>query len=414
MPDSLIRHPDFLRLWAGQTVSRLGSNITRNALPLAALLALGAGPVQMGLLAAIGAAPILLVGLFAGVWVDRVQRRPLMIAADLGRAVVIGTIPLAAALGILRLEHLYLVALLAGVLTVIFDVAYPSYLPGLVGSQAVLEANSKMELSSAIVEITGPGLAGALVQALTAPFAILFDALSFLVSAVSLGSIRFVESSQPPTARRGLAREALEGLGMVAGHPLLRALAGASGTLGFFGNFIGTLYALYAVRTLGLSPVLLGITIGVGGAGELIGALLARRVVERYGLGRVLISSALVASLLALIIPLARGPQLAAAAILMVSQLVQDTAFAIYFINELSLRQSVVPARLLGRANATNHVLVAGIAPLGALLGGALGGWIGLRPTLVVAALGMAFSAAWLWFSPVHGLPTFPVGDKVP
>jgi predicted MFS family arabinose efflux permease len=196
--------------------------------------------------------------------------------------------------------------------------------------------------------------------------------------------------------------EMLEGLRMVSDHPLLRALAGSSATISFFGNFIGALYTLYAVNELGLSPVWLGVTIGVGGIGELAGALLAGRFVRRFGLGRTMIGSVLAFSLLALLIPLARGPVIVATAFLMASQLLQDVAFAVYSINELSLRQLAAPPEMLGRANSVNHVIVVGVGSLGSLIGGVLALWAGMRPTLGLACLGMGLAAVWLWKSPVR------------
>ena len=200
----LWRHPDFLRLWTGQTISKFGSGITGNALPLAAVLALGAGPAEMGLLAAASAVPVVGLGLVAGAWVDRLRRRPVMIWADAGRALLLASIPAAAALGRLRIEHLFLVAALVGVLTIFFDVAYQSFVPDLVGRRRVLEANSRLASSDAVAEIATPGLTGVLVELITAPMAIALDALSFVGSALFVGAIRTPE--RPPAARHEPAR----------------------------------------------------------------------------------------------------------------------------------------------------------------------------------------------------------------
>ncbi|MDQ3700921.1 MAG: MFS transporter, partial [Chloroflexota bacterium] len=301
----LWRYADFVRLWAGQTISVFGSGITGSALPLTALIDLRATPVQMGLLTAAGSAPVLAAGLVAGVWVDRLRRRPLMITADLGRALLLGSIPLAALLGSLRLEHLFVVAPLVGVLTVLFDVAYQSFVPDLVDREGALEANSKLAVSASLAEVTTPGLTGVLVQLITAPVAILLDALSFVCSAACIGLIRAPERT-PAAAeqRRHLGREIAEGLRVVARSPILRALAGQAATQTFFGSFIAVLYALYALRELQMGPVLLGLTIGVGGLSNLAGALLAEQVTRRFGGGPTILGTTL-CSASALLIPLA-------------------------------------------------------------------------------------------------------------
>src|SRR5512133_2672970 len=275
----LWRNPDFIKLWTGQTISTLGSHITNGGLPLLAVITLKASPFQMGLLQAVGSAPVLLFSLVAGVWVDRLRRRPILIAADLGRALILATIPLAAVLGWLTIWHIYFVIALTGILTVLFNTAYRAYLPALVEQEHIVEGNSKLALSDSAAEVVGPGLTGVLVQTITAPIAILFDALSFVVSAVSLLFIR--KGELPPNLageRQSVLQEAREGVRAVMREPILLALTATDATMSFFGNFIGVLYALYAIRVLHLSPAAIGLTIGVGGASSLIGALLAERV----------------------------------------------------------------------------------------------------------------------------------------
>jgi len=401
----LWRHADFLKLWAGQTVSEIGSRITREGLPLAAVLTLGATPAQMGLLAAIGSVPVLLLGLVAGVWVDRLRRRPILIAADLGRAALLITIPIAALLGALTIGHLYLVAALAGILTLFFDVAYQSYLPSLVERENIVEGNSKLALSGSIAEFAGPTLAGFLVQTLTAPIAILFDALSFLVSVVSVALIR--KSEPPPVpapGRKDMGREAVEGLRVVLDNPVLRAFAGRSGTASFFGDFLAGLYGLYAIRVLGLGPATLGIIIAMGGAGDFLGALLAGRVVRRIGLGPTIIAASVLSGFIGFLLPLAGGPPIVAAAFLVAGQLWGDMARTVYDINAVSLRQVITPDHLLGRTNASMRLLEAGIGPIGALVGGILGEVIGVRQAVFISVLGSLFASLWLVFSPVRRL----------
>jgi MFS family permease len=401
----LWRHPDFMKLWTGQTISEFGSHITRDGLPLAALLALSATPGQMGALAAIGSLPVLLFGLAAGVWVDRLHRRPIMIAADLGRAALLFTIPVAALTGRLTMGQLYVVSLLAGLLTLIFDVAYRAYLPTLIERRNITEGNAKLALSSSITEIGGPGITGALVQAITAPVAILLDALSFLVSAASVAAIRTPEPPPPAVSERHHAlTEISEGLRQVWNQPVLRAFAANTTFSSFFGNFYAALYGLYAIRILGLGPAALGIAVAAGGLGDLAGALLAGRLAHRVRLGRILIGSLVFGNLISIATPLARGPVFVATATLMFAQLFGDSARTIFNINELSLRQTITPDRLLGRVNSSMQLLATGIGPLGALVGGALAEVIGVRNTLWIAVAGQSLGVLWLIFSPVRRL----------
>jgi MFS family permease len=411
----LWRNPDFMKLWTGQTVSEFGSVVTRDALPLVALLVLGASPAQMGLVAATGALPALVFGLAAGLWVDRVRRRPIMIAADLGRAMLLLTIPAAALLGRLTMPQIYVVGVLAGALTIFFDVAYQSYLPALVERENIVEGNAKLALSSSAAEIGGSGLAGVLVQAFTAPFAVLLDALSYLVSVASILLIRKPEHPpRPPLEQSRLLDEVRDGFGYVVGQPVLRAFAGASATRAFFGGFFAALYGLYAIRVLGLGPAGLGIVIATGGAGSLAGAVLAERVGRRFSLGAVLIGSLTLGAAVTVFIPLARGPVAVAAASLVVSQVLGDLSRTIYEIYQVSLRQAVTPDRMLGRANASMQMLEAAIGPLGALAGGWLGGIVGPRNTLWIAVAGLLLCLLWLIFSPVRGLREMPQAAEEP
>jgi MFS family permease len=393
-------------LWTGQTISKFGSGITGSALPLTAVLVLGVSSAEMGLLTAASTAPVVLVGLFAGVWVDRLRRRPVMIWTDLGRALLLASIPAAALLGQLRIEQLFLVAALAGVLSVCFDVAYQSFVPDLVKRERVLEANSRLAASDALAEITTPGLTGVLIELITAPMAILLDALSFACSAVCVGVIRTPERAPAPQ-RQHVRREIVAGLQVVAGNPFLRSLAGYAATRTFFGNFIGSLYALYALRELGLGPVLLGIAIGVGGASNLLGTLVVEPLTRRFGIGRTVLGAVTVGSLAVFLIPLASGPVPLAFALLVTGQAF-DVIHPLYDVNALSLRQAITPDPLLGRVNASMQVLEGGFAPLGALAGGFLGDRIGVRATLFVAAVGILASVLWLALSPLRRLRTAP------
>jgi predicted MFS family arabinose efflux permease len=410
----LWRHPDFLKLWTGQTISELGSRITREGLPLTAVLVLSATPAQMGLMAAVGAASVLLFGLVAGVWADRFRRRPILIVADLARAAILASIPIAAFAHRLSMTQLYVVIALAGFCTVFFDVAYQSYLPSLVERENLLEGNSKLAQSSAIAEIAGPSLTGVLVQLITAPIAILFDAVSFLVSAFSVWLIRTPEASGKATpSSHHLKQETTAGLRFIFAHPILRPLACYSASGFFFFGFFGTLYVLYAIRELRLPPAALGVVIAVGGIGAMIGASLAPGVGRLFGLGRTFIGSVFVVVLSYLLIVLAHGPPLLAASFLVAQQLFGDMSFSVFFVNELALRQSVAPDDVLGRVNGAMQLLTRGIYPLGALVGGALAQNVGIRPTLLIGMIGIALSSIWLIASPLRRLRSIPAHDRL-
>ena len=399
----LWRNADFLRLWAGQSASLFGSQITTLALPILAALTLGATPAQMSLLVAAATLPDLLIGLIAGVWVDRLRRRPLLIAADLGRAALLLLIPLAAAVGLLRLWMLVPLAFAIGLLTTIFRIAYSSFLPALVSREELVEANGRLETSSAVAGVAGPGLAGLLIQALTAPFAVLADAASFLLSAALLARIGAAEQP-PPGARPGLRHEIGEGLCAVAASPVLRALAGSTGTFNFFDSFLTAVYVLYLTRTLGLGPAAVGGVFAIGGLGGVLGALAAAAIARRLGLGRALLAAMLLAGVGELGIALAGGPPLVALGLVGLAEAVVQGAAAVFGINGVSLRQAATPDRLLGRVNATLRTLGTGLVPLGALLGGAVAERFGLRAAVATAGVGVLLATLWIVGSPVPAL----------
>jgi MFS family permease len=401
----LWRHPDFLKLWVGETISLLGSQVTVLAMPLAAAMTLNATPLQMGTLGTLQYIPWLLVGLLAGVWVDRLRRRPVMIAADLGRTLLLGLIPLAAVIGILRIEHLYIVGFLVGIMNVFFDVAYAAYLPTLVPRDRLVEGNSKLQVSGSIAEISGPGLAGALVQRMTAPLAIAVDALSFLVSALSLTWIGTPEPKPIPTgSSRNLRAEIREGLRLVFSNPILRAFALASVTTNFFVDVHLAVFVLYATRELGISPVILGSIYAIASLGGLLGSLFAGRLVKRLGLGPVIVGAQVLVTLAVLAIPLSGRVFRIAAPLIILAEALWGFGAVVYVVNTVSLRQAITPNPLQGRVTASLRFVTWGIAPLGFLLGGMLGETIGLQATLLVAVAGPLLSVACLVFSPVLGL----------
>jgi MFS family permease len=403
---SLWQHQDFVKLWIGQTVSELGTVVTRTAVPLVALLVLGAGPWELAVLVIVTSAGVLLVGLFAGAWVDRLLRRPLLIGDDFIRAGLLLSIPIAYALGGLRIEQLYVVMFLESCLGALFDAAYPAYVPTLIGRDRLVEGNSRLATSSSIAEIGGPGFAGALVQIVSAPFAILVDAVSFLVSAVSLMMIRAPEPPRPPReATTRIVHEIAEGLRVVRRHPIVFPLAARSVPAHVFGAFYGVLYSIYLLRELHLDPFLLGIVISAGGVGALVGSLFAARVVNALGIGRALVGTAIAASALGVLTPLAQGPVALAALMVFLPQLIGDGLQTIEGVAERSLIQGVIPDRVLGRVNATLDVVSHGVGyPLGAIVAAFVAEQIGVRGAIAIGWAGMALSILFLVFSPVPSL----------
>jgi MFS family permease len=405
----LWRHANFLKLWTGQTISQFGSQITLLALPLAAALTLHATPAEMGILSAAETVPFLLVGLFAGVWVDRLRRRPILLITDFARGVLLLAIPLAAMLGALTIGLLYAVAFLVGILTVFFDVAYQSFLPALVGRAQLVEGNSKLEVSRSAAQIAGPGAAGGLVQLVTAPIAIVVDAASFFISALFLVFVRVPEPAPAPRiAGRSIWREIAEGLRVVVHNPLLRAIAGSTATSNLGGNIAQAILILYLTRPLGLGAGVIGVIFATGSVGFLCAALLAERIAGRFGLGPAIVGSIAVGALGALLIPIAQRPAGFAIPLLIASQFILGGSGTVYNINQVSLRQAITPDHLLGRMNATMRFIVWGTLPIGALIGGVLGGAIGLRPTLIVGAVIQSGAFLWTYFSPVRALREQP------
>ena len=402
-------HPDFLKLWSGQTISIFGAMVTKFALPVTAILLLKATPLQIMLLGAAEYAPGLLVSFFAGAWVDRMRRRPILITADLGRAVLLGSIPAAALLWTLHIEQLYLVALLAGVLAVFFDVASLSYLPSLVRREELLEGNGKLQASASVAEVAGFGVGGVLVQALTAPVAILIDAVSFLISALSVAIIHRSEPLPSSWEKRPKVwPEIGKGIRLLLRNPVLRASAGASGTFNLFRNMVGVVIMLYFIRVVSLQPVILGPLFACGGMSAFVGALLAEPLTRRWGIGRTLLGSLVLSGLATLLIPLAGGPLPLVLGLLAASQLLGDGTSTIYEINQISLIQAMTPEGVQGRINASKRFVDWSAMLLGLLAGGLLGQTIGLRLTLFAAAAGGLLSVLWLLFSPARRLREYP------
>ncbi len=402
----LWNHLDFRRLWVGQTVSQFGETISQIALPLVAILVIEASTFEVGLLVMFETLAFLVVGLPAGAWVDRMQTRAVLIVNDLVRAVAMGSVPVAAWLDVLSIYHLYAVALVVGVSTVFFDVAYQSYLPELVSREDLVDGNSKLTASESVSQIAGPGIAGGLIQVLTAPYAVVIDAVSFLWSAAWIRSIKTRVPKPERKPDRHLGREIGEGVRFVLGNRLLRSIAMCTGSSNLFNSIGGAVIMVLLARQLDLSPGVIGLLTSVSAVGGLLGSLVARRIAGWLGQGRTIWVTTLVAAPFAFITPFIESnwtlvPYAA-------GQMVFWAMVVVYNIAQVSFRQGVTPPALLGRMNATMRFLVWGTMPLGAFIGGVLGSTIGVRETLLVSATGM--SLAWLpvFLSPLRSMRELP------
>ena len=402
----LWRNGAFVRVWSAATVSMFGSFVTRIALPFVAILVLRAGPIEIAVLRSLDLVAALLVGFVAGAWVDRLRRRPVLIWADLGRAALLGSIPIAALGGWLTLPQVFIVSASAGVLTTFFDVADRAYLPSIVRRAELVRANAVLAATSASMEFAAFGIAGFLVSLLTAPIAIAIDAGSFLVSAVLLGSIRRPEAPPPPAAdREPVLDEIRTGLRLVIHDPVLRGLAwGSMGLAAMWGVF-GATWLLFITDGLHLGPATIGVIAALGGFGSLLGALLAERTTRRFGVGSVMVVSLLGAAAGNFLIPLAPADlPLIAIACLVGQQLIGDTAVTVYGVTEVSVRQSRVADRQLGRVNATVRVAVVVAQLGGTLVGGLFGEVVGLREAAFLAPFGALLGAILVFRSPVRRL----------
>ncbi|HEY4844317.1 MAG TPA: MFS transporter [Candidatus Dormibacteraeota bacterium] len=399
----LWRHPDFLKLWAGDTVSQFGSQVTLLAVPTVAILVLHAGPFQVGLLSALEFLAFPTLGLVAGVYADRLPRRPIMIVCDLGRMLALGTIPVAFLVNALTLEQLYVVALLTGIFTVFFDVSYQSYLPVLVDRSNLLEGNTKLEISRSAAQVSGPAVAGFLIQWLGGAKAVAFDALSFLASAIALSAIRTPEPEpRPATASgaTGFVAEMKEGIMVVFKNPILWRIAGCTATTNFGSIMVfGAVLLVFVYRDLHLSAAVVGVIFAIGSVGGLLGALMASWISRRFGLGLTLGVTIVVGGLCLLLTPLA----LLGAPIIVLSAtgLVSGLTIPVYNINQVSLRQAITPDRVQGRMNATMRTIVWGTFPLGGVLGGILGTTLGVVQTIILGGLISTLAALWIFLGPV-------------
>ncbi|MEY2421564.1 MAG: hypothetical protein QOI95_1631 [Acidimicrobiaceae bacterium] len=407
MPPSLLRHRDFRLLWAGQTISRVGTEVSVLALPLIAIQVLHATTFEVGSLTAVETLPFLLVGLPAGAWVDRMRRRRVLIVADIGRLIALGSIPIASAVASVTLPHLFVVAFVTGVFTVFFDVAYQSYLPELVDRQQLVDGNARLAASESTAHVVGPGIGGALISGVGASTAVVADALSYAASFLCLVAIRtpaeVPERGENPTS---LVSDIREGLRFVWREHRIRAVAFCTATANLFSAVMGAVVLLLMTRELGFSSGKIGLVFAVSGVGAVVGALIAPWLARRFGVGRAILTPILVSGVGPFLVAGATGA-LAPALIALGLGILGGGGVA-YNINQVSVRQALCPRRLQGRMNASVRFLVWGTLPLGGFLGGALGSVIGIRSTLWVAAVGQAIAFLWLLPSPIPSMKDMP------
>lgn len=416
----LWQNPAFLRIWLANAIDDFGTHISGLAIPLTAVITLGAGPFEMGMLAAAQRLPYFALGLFAGVLVDRRARQPLMILVNWLRAIVLAAVPVAAVFGGLQIELLYAVAILAGTCGIVFDVAYVSWLPNLVERKDLHDANGKMESTTAAAQAAGPGIAGVLVGWVSAPFAIAVDSLSFVVSALLIRSIQPVRPDPierdlepgrlrgPVAAVRAVVSDILVGIQVVWRDALVRPAVSCSTLVSLFGFIFLAVYVLYMTDVLGFSPAVMGLVLGAGGAGAVLGAALAVRLSRRFGFGPTMIWAQIVFAVMGVTVPVAVLVPSVAAPMLAISEFAQYGALAVYNIGQLSLRLARMPSEVQGRATASVRTAVSGAALLGSVLGGLLGGWIGLGQTLIVGVAGMALACLVVIASPLRTLRELP------
>ena len=402
-------HPDFVKLWTGQTISEFGSQVSQLAIPWLAALGLHASPIQFSLLGVLGFMPFILFALPAGVWVDRLSRRKILIVGDAARAVLLLLIPLLWATDTLRMWHLLVISFAIGIFTVFFDVAYQSYLPSLVEREQLMEGNSKLQLTVSITQVAGPSASGGLIAAITAPYAIFVDAISFVVSTIFMVRMRHREEIPEHTAdapRTKMWPDVKEGLRWVVGHRWLRAIATCTGVSNFFASLLFATVLLYFTRTLHLHAWEVGLVFAIGSIGSIAGALFVNRIQKRIGVGRTIVMTAVAFSVGGLFYPLA--PKSFPLPLLMLAQVLFGFGSVAYNITQVSLRQAITPERLQGRMNAAMRWIVWGTIPLGTLGGGAIATAYGLRAALWVGAIGGLFTFLPVTLTSVRSIGEMP------
>jgi MFS family permease len=402
---------DFVKLFAGESVSLIGTQITLFTMPLIAVLTLRATVFQVGLLNTLRLAPVIVVAVFAGVLLDRTRRRPVLIVCSLTSAVLIALVPLSEATGHLSMGLLYLVSALVGGLSCVFDVGVLSYVPNLLERRHLPEANGKIQAVRAFAGISGPAIAGLLIGVIGAPVTLSADAISYLFSVGGLISIRKPEAApQLPEVRTSVRRQIAEGFHAVYGSKLVRAMLTQAAALNLaYGSFL-TIFVVYAIRSLHLTPFKLGLAVGAVAVGGLIGSLFTNRARKVFGLGRSMIYSTIASSAAPLVLLIPRNAGIVSMTIMMAAQFVYGLGIASLNVNAITLRQVITPRRVLARMNATYRMLIFGVPPLGAIIGGVLGTALGLRPALVISVIAITSPMLWLIFSPVFRLKEMPAG----
>jgi len=417
----LLRHADFLKFWTAETISQFGSQISLLALPFVAINILEATPFEVALLGFVEFLPFILFSLPAGAWIDRLRRRPILIAGDLGRAIALGTIPIAYALDGLTIWQLYVVGFLVGVLTVFFDVSYQAYVPSLVARSQLVEANSKLEISRTVAQTAGPAIAGGIIQLVRAPLAILLDAVSFAVSGLFILLIRRDEASpdrhvdEHGQPRGSMRSEVTAGLRYVLGNRYLRGIAASTGISNLFTSLGFATLLVFLVRELGLDAGVIGLAFGIGNLGAVVGALTATRISRRLGVGpAIVISMAVSAPALFLV---AVAPAEIALPFLAASGLLTGFSAVVYNVNQVSFRQAITPERMQGRMNATMRFIVWGAIPVGQIAGGFIAqaftdAGLGLRPVILLGGIGAATAVLPLVLTPVRTIREMPSGPE--
>ena len=410
---SLIRNSHFRWLWLGQTVSVFGDQFSNLALPVLAVTTLGATSQQMGYLGAASTASWLLVGLVAGAWVDRLIKRQVMLVADLVRFAALLAIPLLWMNHQLQIWHLFVVGGVIGLASVFFGVASQSFIPVLLPKDQIGVGNSALETSGSVSGVAGPSLVGFLLGVLSAPVLILFDAVSFAFSALTLGLIRDSELKKPVEARRPLRVEIAEGLAFVRKQEIIRTIALTTGTGNFFSNVAMVLFPLYFLKELGFTPGQFGLIMSAGAVGGLIGAASAGKLMQRFGEGNVTVASAVLYGFTTLCIPAASLlPHEAQLPFLMATELCNSILVLAYNITQVSARQRICPPELLGRMNASIRFFIWGVMPIGSLLGGWIAAIIGVIPTMWIGCAGVLASSVFVLNSPLRGMKRLPEANQ--
>jgi MFS family permease len=417
-PPSLFRQRNFALLWAGQSASVFGTEISFVAVPLTAAVLLHATPMEAGVLGALDTLPFLLFGLFVGVFLDRRARRSVMIVADVVRAAALASIPVAYAFGTLSIGQLFVVVFVVGVMTVFFDLAYQSYLPGLVGRERITEANGKLQLSSSAAQVGGPGAAGLLISWLGAPVAFVVDAATYVLSFLTVAKLPVDEAPQPePGARAVSVRASIaEGFTAIGRHPLLRWCTTAAVIINVFSAAIMSVFFLFLIREVGLSSAEVGLIIASASGGGLVGAIMVERLTSWFGVGPTLIGSMALTAVGYLVLAVVHGNSLTTVVVAAAAAFVVMFGVPAFNVTVVSFRQVFTPDALLGRVNATARTCILGAASLGSLLGGGFASVAGLRTTILVGTAGTFVAALVLLFSPVRAIRRLdvPAGDPDP